>query len=819
MSACSDDGGTNEGGKATVKVALSDTSTSTATFTITSNVAGEYAVVVADEQYASLPDAAVVFMNGRVGNFSDGDNEIVVRGLKGNADNYVYLAVRTAAGMGDVELFTVRTDGFGGLVTVYEQDSCSDIRFHVEVPEGKTILCSVLLREEYWSYVTNLGYTTADLLVNWNGIPNMYVLTESTDVVYTGFADEDDGIGPMAADDQTMLALPGTAFVIMAGEGIPNGDGTYDLAFDYEGYRNNAGGGIAPWSVTKHEDMTPEEEARFWTGEHTTVFCNVTPPRESQHELEFTVDELTPLSATFTVKPCPEFQMVFYALIALDEDFKAVNEALGELGTNAFILDMAGFEHFEDTSVPMVIQSQQNLVYGQQYRLYLFGCEDMPPMTQKVVTYDFYPAERTQPAPVLEVSAASAPEGYEEHPNMVWFNLKSSTKNVTQVKYAVERPKEFVYYLNAGYYSNYNEFIEAVGNTGLTVRDIEKINSDEGLDIMFYSYADDLTRMVVVGYNEEGAASEASYADSRTIPYPAEAPVNSSLFSSLPGNWTLTYTDGAGNVRKLKTTITDGTPQYPASMTQEVYDVFAAVGVSKEKADEYYEEFKACAERFAASVKGRNRLLVEGLNMTMFQTNYMSAWDLFISSTYNTYSTDDCFVDFGPKWFLQIADGDKVSVPVADMWEYPVSCLDSNSNFMLGGYQYTSYDDYGFDFDITSFDVTVSDDGNTLTINPVSKDGKTYCMTIGQIFSGQLWASGVSTSALVLTRGWDEDTIANKSVGAPAKPVDCGTFENGVNRYRRTRIADIRPAKATVEVADIAARRAAVSAAAEANRR
>ncbi|MDE6778672.1 MAG: hypothetical protein K2J51_04290, partial [Alistipes sp.] len=153
MSACSSDNGTNNGGgKGVVNVALADQSTSTATFTITADGAGEYAVVVADEEYASLPDAAVIFMNGRVGSFSDGETNIVVRGLKGNADNYVYIAVRTAAGMGDVELFTVRTDGFGGLITVYEQDSCSDIRFHVEVPEGKTIICSVMLREYYWAY-------------------------------------------------------------------------------------------------------------------------------------------------------------------------------------------------------------------------------------------------------------------------------------------------------------------------------------------------------------------------------------------------------------------------------------------------------------------------------------------------------------------------------------------------------------------------------------------------------------------------------------------------------------------------------------------
>ncbi|MDE6779389.1 MAG: hypothetical protein K2J51_08000, partial [Alistipes sp.] len=692
--------------------------------------------------------------------------------------------------------------------------------FHVEVPEGKTIICSVMLREYYWAYINEFGYTTGDLLTNWNGSPNMYAFDESTDVVYTGMSDDEDaGIGALAADTETMLALPGTPFVIIAGEGIPNGDGTYELAFDYEGYMTSTGGGgIAPLAATSHEDMTPEAEAPFWTGEHTTVYCNVTPPAESQHALEFTVDELTPKSARFTVQPCPEFKMVFYALLAKNDDFDAMYSAFGEIGMNAFVLEMAGFDHFEDTTQPMTIESG-DLVYGQEYRLYLFGCEDIPPMTQKIVTYDFYPAERTQPAPSFEVSAIPAPEGYEENPNIVWFNLKSSSKNVAQVKYAVERPKEFVYYLNAGYYSNYNEFIEDIGNTGLTVRDIEKINSDAGLDMMFYSYADDLTRMVAVAYNEEGAASEASYADNRTIAYPAQAPVNSSLFSSLPGDWTLTYTDGTGNVRKIKTTITDGTPYYPSAMTQDVYDVFAAVGVSKEKADAYYEEFKVCAERFAASVKGRNRLLVEGLNMTMFQTNYMSAWDLFTSSTYNTYSTDDCFVDFGPKWFLQIADGDKVTVPVCDLWEYPVSYLASNQAFMLAGYQYTSYDDYGFDLDITSFDVTVSADGNTLTVEPVVKNGKTFCMTIGQIFSGQLWATGVSTSALVLTRGWDSDVIANKSVGTPAEPVSCGAFETGVNRYRRTRIADVRPVKAKVEVSDLAARRAAVSAAAQANRR
>lgn len=816
MTACSDSGGANGGGA--VRIALADTSTSTATFSISAGAAGEYAVVVADEKYASLPDAAVLFMHGRVGSFASGDNTVVVRGLKGDADNYVYIAVRTAAGMGDVQLFTVHTDGFGGMVTVYEQDSCRDIRFHVEVPEGKTILCAIYLREDYYTYIDSYGFTTADLMVNWNGKPMMWALTEPTDLVFAGYADEDDGgVALTDTGDETMLALPGTPFVIVAGEARPNGDGTYEMAFDFDGY-NTGSGGVAPFSVTKHEDMTPKEEIPYWRGLHTTVYCNVTPPAESRYDIDFTVDELTPTNVRFTVKPCPEFKMLFYALLPLDDDFRRLEEVLGETGTYAYVLDMAGFDRFEDTAQPMTIEAG-GLTYGMQYRLFLFGCEDIPPMTQRVVTHDFYPAERTKAAPKLEIAAVPAPEGYEEHPNMVWFNLKSSSKDVVDLKYAVERPKEFVYYLNAGYYDDYNDFVESIGNSGLTTRDINRINSDEGLNMMFYSYADDLTRMAAVAYNDEGAASEAVYADGRTIPYPAETPVNSELFTSLLGNWTLTYKDGVGAVCKVKTTITDGTPVYPSAMTQEAYDVFASVGVSKERADAYFEEFKACAGRFAASVKGRNRLMVEGLNMTSWQTNYMSAWDLFVSSTYNTYATDDCFVDFGPKWFLQIGADGKVTVPVADLWEYPVSCLDSNSAFMLAAYQYTDDNDYGFDFDITSFDVTVSADGNTLTIEPVVKEGKKYCMTIGQIFSGQLWASGVATSALVMTRGWDSDTVDKKAVGAHAGPVACGAFGDGPTRFRRTRISGVRPVRATVEVADLASRRAARAAAADARRR
>ncbi len=802
-----------------VEYTLKSSGISSAIVTVASQGVDEIGYVVNSK--ADAPGAPVIFMTGEIIPVTNSSMDITVRNMTVGATQYVHLAPRWTTDngellVGEVTTIEVTTSNYQELVTVLETSEQGILKFHVNCPEDRMVVVGIQSRENYMT-MKEFGMTDAGALINFYGQPLGQLITEPTTIEFDGsYWDE---------ETQSMLQeyamAPGEAFVIIAGEveeiegGVQNWNGQiidgYRVLFDADGYAewfaNNGGGGIAPMDAPLHGDDCPEDEKPFWEDGalHQTVFANVTRPLESALPLEFEMIEHTTQRATFEVKPS-DYTIVFYVCTPM-RDWEQMSALLGEENIQAWItVNSAYFSGDEGAMLPAV-----DLEKDMTYRLALVGLEDAEGTRQKMVTYDFQVAEPTKPAPVMEVRAAQASElGYEEHPNVVWFNVRATSKDAVSVKYVCNSPNEFFKLFNTtdymtddtGYplfdengeliqyfpYETYADVVNAYGtNYGITSDFIEQMNSDQGAYFSTGSFAAAETTLAVIGYNDEDYGGEAAYATARTIDYPAETPVQSDLFTKLLGKWTIKYTNIEGTPIEFKTEITDGAMH--VGDLSEVTPLYT----NPEDAKKYYDEFITAAERFEQNIKNRNLLLCEGFNLTGYNwywdMQYYSPWELFVSpgSRYNAYSVDDLFLDFGPKWFLKVGEGDKLSMPVNDSWEMVANNNGSTTFYQSAAY-FNSSTDYNFVTDITSFNVEVSDDYNTMTIKGVkdANNNTVYPILYHYTYGSSLAITTPSfpASDLVMTRGWSEENTRPKSVGQ--KPVIAPATSGHSNRLYKT---------------------------------
>ncbi len=802
-----------------INYALDATGITSAEVIVTSNGVDEVGYVVTKNEVA--PGAPVVFMTGEIVPITSSEMTINVRDLEVNSTQWVHFAPRWTndkgeAIIGEVTSIEVTTYDYQELITVLETSEQGVIKFHVNCPEGRKVVVGVQSRENY-ATMRGFGQTDASALINFYGQPMGELITEPTTIEFDGEIWDE--------ETQSMLKqyamAPGEAFVIIAGEveevegGVENWNGQiipgYRVMFDMEGYAewfaNSGGGGIAPASAPIHGDDGSEDERPFWEegALHQTVYTNVTRPLESALPLEYEVTTLTTQRATFEVKPS-DYTIVFYVCTPM-RDWENMADVLGEENIQAWITTNAQyFAGDQGATLPAV-----DLEKDMTYRMVFVGLEDAEGTRQKMIIHDFQVAEPTKPAPVMEVRAAQASEiGYEEHPNVVWFNVRSTSKDVTSLKYVCNSPNEFFKLFNTidymmddmGYpifdengepityypYQTYADIVNAYGtNYGITSDFIEQVNTDQGAYFSTGSFANAETTLVFVGYNDEDFGGEAAYATARTIDYPAEAPVNSELFEKLVGKWTIKYTNIEGTDVEFKTEITDGSIH--VGELSEVTPLYT----DPADAEKYYNEFITAAERYEQTIKNRNLLLCEGYNLQGYNfywdMTFYSPWDLLVSpgSRYNGYSIDDLFLDFGPKWFLKVGEGNKLTMPVNDSWEMVANCNGSTTFYQSAAY-FNSSEDYGFNTAITGFDVAVSDDYNTMTIKGVKDDqgNMVYPILYHLTYGSSLTITTPSFPAtdLVMTRGWSEENVRPKSVGQ--KPVIAPSASGINHRFHKT---------------------------------
>lgn len=272
--------------------------------------------------------------------------------------------------------------------------------------------------------------------------------------------------------------------------------------------------------------------------------------------------------------------------------------------------------------------------------------------------------------------------------------------------------------VSAKYYLNETEIIEDAVESGdftyeslatqhgrpMTAEYLEKALSEDGLTLVFSGmYPEQSYTVIVVATGNKGATAEA-HSSATTEAKPLPTPVQSELYAKLAGNWTMTATNDEGNAVEYNVTI--------------------------------------AGENSGVSYQNYNQLVVSGL---IFFQNFYSIKALMDAG----WGKGKSMATWGPKFFLQIAEGDQVTVP-ADRNQY---FLNWNAS-QIGEVYLLGYNGNSIRYaDGSAFPVTVSADFNTITIKGYTADGKEYLPGVFYYRNSQWGLCEMYTSDIVLTRG------------------------------------------------------------------
>ena len=443
------------------------------------------------------------------------------------------------------------------------------------------------------------------------------------------------------------------------------------------------------------------------------------------------------------------------------------------------------------------------------YRVHVVGLDDdntsdgfMDGHIQNYTCHNIQLEEATEPAPTFDL--VYVPE--KSSSSKAVFNLRSTNpaSNVTKAYYVAN--SERAWHQISG---SCQALVDSYG-VPLEGVDIDAINSPEGLDIPIPTFPNEKIYMAVKVNNIDGTRVYSQEPSKSDVTLQDKSTLDLTALNTLAGEWTATatigynekQTDEAGNVikdqsgnevtkwveKEVTTPITiGGTITYPETLPESVYSIFEKAGVSREKTDIYYNEFKAAADAFNYNLRNSNQILCSGWGFDTtgyIDATYADAYQLFSSPDYNgAYSTASIY-DFGPKWYIQ-TDGSKYWVPFntneifplsshttlktayGNFWqEYHLIGNSGKSTRAYGNYVNGRYED-------GRFPVEISADGNTITIKPVDMEVIAYkdngdgtytetgretqtfypCAGNNQDNSGSFYYASRIISDIVLTRG------------------------------------------------------------------
>ncbi|MBO5830315.1 MAG: hypothetical protein J6R01_01750 [Alistipes sp.] len=316
-------------------------------------------------------------------------------------------------------------------------------------------------------------------------------------------------------------------------------------------------------------------------------------------------------------------------------------------------------------------------------------------------------------APTLEMSVT---EDANSPHNTLYLNLRSDSAASAKV---VFRATADVHAKRVeGYDDQYivNNFGTDIGQV-----DLDAINNT-GLSIKMENLWPEVEYTVMVSV-KNAEHTETFEATTYTTPKQAAATrVESELFTSLLGEWQMTYTLVQEN-----------------GITATVSDVVTiAQGVDAKTEADY---------------RNQNRLVILGLPFNVSAQGVYSALPVYspaylLESLPNYYSKGQNLIyrDYGPKFFLEIGQGDVLTVPT------------SKGEYLYNWAEEGYLNFYGCDYDNqftapATFPVTISDGGDTLTIGAYHS-GEEFGFGIYRpaVFLNDYQLKACATSDIVLTR-------------------------------------------------------------------
>lgn len=765
--------------------------------TITSTAMSSYAYAVypVDDDLASLPDESVLFHSGTSGSCSsDGTTSVYASNLDVNTSQHAYFAFITSSGeyYGDILELTFTTTDFTEPMTVTNIDY-DGFTMHLKIPQETLERGNALRYNCSNIYVhNNLGSLDAQSLLFNGG----YYTLEDTSIEYY------DRTVYLSDDDEYEFHdpyVPGEPIYYMVGE-FEWGDGSY---YGWgEGYYVPLFDSDAYYADNDSDDVeylsTKSSQADYWSGFYDTMIITTKAPSVLDASLNIS-SEMSATRGTLLIEP--DDAIVQGQLLIIDD--ATYRSSLLPLIDNDesymqwLVTSYAAYVYlstanFTNEGKPIQIDLVDDyfnsaLEPETRYHAFVVGMGNDEGTSQCFEDYEFETTARTAAAPEVVVTAISNPSGTES-PYEAWFNVKSPSKDVDYAYYAANYERDWAYVLNNGY--TYAD-VAAQGNE-FSSSEVEAINSDEGYDIMVPTRADATVIMAVLGYNEEDTPNDIEDEDDdavatvHTIDEVYSDRVESSLFEDLLGEWTAIYTVNADTYHatgkyKTKVTISSGVT-YPQTLDSSVYDEYYALGDSwtQEKVDALYDEFKEECDDFNDGVRGNNRLLCMGFAVDMDEA---TPYDLFIadSDTYNSYDIESTLYDFGPKWYIEIAEDGTISVPFNSQRMYPMSSWTASYGSYLTYYlmgrgitssSYSaSYISVGDDYETVYFPATISDDKQTITIDAYVNSSDTFYPNAGRISSNVVYDKGQIISSIELTKGWDDST-SSSSISASSLPVE-----------------------------------------------
>ena len=768
----------------------------------------DYAYIVEENtgnNKATLP--ALIFAEGTKGKLTNGENTIKIEQLTPGTSYIVWFAFAYKnIVVTKVEKVTLETATFSDELTIYDVDYMSAkayFNYPSSIPEGSAVkwLLSDVACYNSFSDAEPMALCLHDATYQ------NYV-TSNTNWVFTEennwFGDDNELFHwtPIVPNQPMYLILCEYAYTeeevwYRAGWG----PGYYIPAFRLEEYYTACN------TTGKFVDPEP-----YYTGYHRTEFFTSKAPGIMKDKP--TIDmNLTPLGGKITLTPTDNIYAMCYAILDsqtyLSELLPLLNNnkdylqwyftsyhafAIGQIARNAY------------GQVDIILEKDYWMTQGTQYTLFITSLSDENGSKQSYTTKTFTLPRPTKPAPSVEVKGVDKPadevdktgaQRYDE----VYFNLKTTSESednkAYSAKYIANYERDWAALVQQ-YKKNYNMTeeeanVEVINTYGasLTAEELAALNSPEGWTICIETRADATTYCGAVIMNDHGVYSAASIGSYRSLKEPAAPAADMSKLNALKGDWTATATvkyvrwfydetrpEGEYNyqaevVENLSCKVTIGEVGYEATLPESVYDIFFKSSnlTTREQVDAVYEQFKGSVDDFNDHVASQNRVLCQGFDLVTqyggHDTVYASPYELFIadSKKYTAYNYESPIFDFGPKWYLEIDEQGNITAPFNVNYFSPAAQWNKYIFSFLGCSETHSLPNVKNDRDEIvngHFPVTVSEDGNTITINPLvygeAQDAyypqlaRTYIQ--GGSYTFQLQSRIVTP--IVLTRGYTE---------------------------------------------------------------
>lgn len=494
---------------------------------------------------------------------------------------------------------------------------------------------------------------------------------------------------------------------------------------------------------------------KYWTGYYKRIQVDTIEPDTFDGGVKMGTHSMKPIEGCVTFEPTDN--VVFYNVMIMEES-EFQTQVLPLLDNNTDYLRWFTGSYFGLYTFGSMMLYGDSEIYlsdwftdmktmqGKKIRVLCTAMGDEEGKTQVYQDFTFDIPTADKPAPVIVVTPVES-----DDPFTATFNIKAPNKDVHEAYFACDYVREFNIALKETTYLALMRTMGAGNKFGKN--EITMINSAAGLNFTVASRADATTRLAVIAYNDEGTHNaDLNDADPQAIAEyttPREnfpVPVTSDLFEALCGEWEASaqmaeYDEDAkefklnGKTFTSKVEICSGI-EYPETLPQEAYDIYAKIGYDKDATDVLYEEFVDMAEYYNRRTRGFNRLLCLGYNLT--SPEYMldllaTPYELFTMTDYSSSTTNDLFYDFGPKWNLEIDEDGKVWLPIDITKEYPLSTWNFGLEYTfyilgVGQKSYIGapvYAENGSLLCDSRFPVEVSADRNTITIKPIEYEYKT----------------------------------------------------------------------------------------------